>query len=148
MSLTVTDADGNSANAPSVTIPYDSTNGSGGYWSMAADVPTVTIEQCDAEDDPITTPVQPGSDAYFLVSPSLEYPTSNHATITVPYYTVDGNPSEGLPDGVAYAGVDYTNTVGTLTFTWNTSLNGGAGGDAPSQSRSRPSRPPAAATSR
>ena len=127
----MTDADGHSANAPNVSIPYDESNGgSGGYWSAAADVPTVTIEQCDANKTPTTTPVQPGSNAYFRVE--LGGNLSNHVpTITVPYYTEDGNPAEGLPDGVAYANVDYSNKVGTLTFTYDSSLNGGTGGYAP-----------------
>ena len=53
VSLTVTDADGNTASA-SVTIPYGGSSGccGGSITPFQPDSPTVTIEECDAEGTP------------------------------------------------------------------------------------------------
>jgi hypothetical protein len=136
VSLSVEDADGQVWSAQqSVTVPAEDFGdyGSSGttYTYFPADHPTVTIEQCDEYENPDDSAVQPGSDAYFLISPSLNEPLPNppnDAPITVYYKTQDGSPDGYTPDGVAQADVDYTFTAGSLTFTWDRNANGGHGG--------------------
>jgi hypothetical protein len=65
VTLIVTDADGNTVNAPNVTIPASS---GPTYSPFQPDVPTVSIEQCDADGTLDSSAVEAGNTAYFLVS--------------------------------------------------------------------------------
>ena len=110
VSLNVTDADGNTAST-GVTVPV---NSSGGYssgttfWPFQPDTPTVTVQECDAEGIPDSSPVEAGNPAYFLVSVGGTEP---NGTIDVFYATEDGSD---------HAGTDYTATDGDkeLTFSY------------------------------
>ncbi len=127
VSLTVTDADGKTASAD-VTIYRGGSGGSGGCSPVGLggglrngpDSPTVTIQECNSQGNPNPSPVLAGSAAYFLVSVGGNEP--NHGTVTL---------SDDTQNGSDDANSDYTGTVGTLTFSFNSSLNGGHGGYAP-----------------
>ena len=121
VSLTVTDADGNTASA-SVTIPYGGSSGccGGSITPFQPDSPTVTIEECDAEGRPYSSAVPAGSSAYFQVSVGASNMPA-HGDVNVFYNTQDGNAQGGgCPGGVAQADTDYTSTAGELTFTYAT----------------------------
>ena len=114
--LTATDADGKSVN-DNIVIPGPS---GGTITAFQPDEPNVTIEECDEEGDPTAAPVEAGSPAYFLVSVSSEN-MPDHGTVDV-YYTTE--------DGTDHAGTDYTPTDGDkeMTFSYDSSANGGQGG--------------------
>ena len=116
VSLTVTDADGNTANASSVTIPYDGSPGccGGSITPFQPDTPTLSIEETDPDQTVVA-----GSPAHFQVSLSGNMPADG--TVELFYNTQNGNAQGGdCPGGVAQAKTDYTSTAGVLTFTYAT----------------------------
>jgi hypothetical protein len=78
--------------------------------TLAASVATVTLvnplgPETLSVSDPAFVPAPIGNDMPFIVS--LASPVSVGHSVTVPYLTGDGS---------AHAGIDYSSTVGTLTF--------------------------------
>ena len=116
VSLTVTDADHNSASS-SATVPVTVLGGCGQTFSpFQPDVPTPTIAECDAEGNPDPGPVPAGCTAYFQVS--LGQSNMPHdGTVNVFYKTEDGSDISGR---------DYASSDGDveLTFTYDSVTHG------------------------
>ena len=108
VSLAVTDADGETVNK-SVTIPGEGSSGGGTLTPFNPDVPTVTIQECDADGTLVTNAVEAGSTAYFLVSVG-DTDMPHDGTVDVFYHTANGT---------AVADTDYTATGDhELTFSY------------------------------
>ena len=119
VSLTVTDSDGNTASASSVTIPYGGPSGCSGASTtpFRPDVPTLTIEECEADGTPDSTAVPAGSPAYFQVSVGANNMPAE-GTVKAFYCTQDGN-ARRQRSGSAHANTDYTASGDQyLTFTY------------------------------
>ncbi len=116
ISLAVTDPDGKTGNA-SLLIPGDS---GGCVTPFQPDVPSVTIEECEADGTPDPSAVPAGSTAYFLVSlADVAEKMPAHGDVKVFYNTQNGNAQGGgCPGGVAQANTDYDRTAGVVTFTY------------------------------
>ena len=106
----MTDADGTMSPWGSDIGP---TPPSGGSWQ--ADAPSLSIQDCDEDGNPINSPVIGGQTAYFLVSLANSSSMPQQADVDVFYRTLDG--SLGSGNVAARGGVDYEPTYGTKETT-------------------------------
>jgi hypothetical protein len=100
VTLTVTDADSETV-SQNITIPGGPSGGT--ITAFQPDAPTVTIEECDADGNPDSNPVEAGTPAYFLVSVGGSMP--HQGSVTVYYNTANGAAIDG--GQVACADTDY-----------------------------------------
>jgi hypothetical protein len=118
ISLDVIDPDGKTVNEV-LTIPgYVWPSGGGSITPFVPDVPSVSIEQCNADGTAPAAPVLAGSNAYFKITVGTDS-TPLEGTVTVYYNTQNGPSVDGSQ--VACANTDYIATGGQLTFTYATS---------------------------
>ena len=113
VTLAVTDADGETV-SEDITIPGAGWSG-GTNIPFQPDDPTVTIQDCDADENSRLQPGAGREPGVLLVSVAGNMP--NDGTVDV-YYTTE--------DGTDHAGIDYTPTYGDkeLTFSYNSSTGG------------------------